>query len=124
MTVDPCGMDYERRFRQLVLARSWGRCECCGTAWSSDAHHRQPRGAGGVHGVEYVNANQVSNGLAVCRSCHDRIDADAPTARTNGWLVAHPTPPATVPALIYTPQGYGWWLLDNEACYTPVYDQH
>lgn len=106
-----------QRFRHLVLARGYGHCECCGTSTPTDPHHRQPRGAGGVHGTAYIAAHRVSNGLAVCRTCHNWIDQNATLARQWGWLVAHPHDPATVPALIYTVNGYGWWLLDNDGGY-------
>lgn len=42
-------------------------------------HHRKLRSQGGGH--------EVTNGLAVCRSCHEAIHADPATSYENGWLV-------------------------------------
>ncbi len=72
---------------------------------------------GGVRGEAYTQAHRVSNGLAVCRKCHIYIDDDATQARLRGWLVQHPYDPAAIPVLIYTPQGYGWWMLRNDGGY-------
>lgn len=113
-------MDELAAFRQGVLARAWNRCEVCGNAPATDAHHRQPRGMGGVHGTAHTLAHRVSNGVAVCRPCHDRIDADAGTARANGWLIPHPHNSSQFPALLFTVNGYGWWQLDDECGYWAI----
>ncbi len=68
--------------------------------------------------MAYTRAHRISNGLAVCRSCHTFIDIEAPRARLLGWLVEHPYDPAPIPVLIYTAQGYGWWVLDDDGGYT------
>lgn len=82
-----------------------------------DVHHRQPRGMGGVHGVAATVSNSPPNLLAVCRPCHDRCDDQPVIARLSGWLVPHPTDPATVPALLHTVNGFGWWLLREDGGY-------
>jgi len=102
--------------RQFVWRRAHGICEGC--AWAGDqVHHRQPRGMGGVHGVAVAVAHSASNLLLLCGPCH-RFTEDEPTAAQRlGWLVPHPTDPALVPAYLCTPNGVGWWLLDNNGDY-------
>lgn len=107
-------MNEAAEFRRLVVARAGGRCECCGKPAKVDAHHRQPRGMGGVHGETRTIAHRASNGIGACRSCHVWIDLHAPEARAFGWLVVHPYDPAAIPALLYTAQGHGWWNLRDD----------
>lgn len=104
--------------RTLLFMRAGFRCEVCGSPGHIlDPHHRQPRGMGGVHGAAEVRANDIRNFLAVCRPCHDQIDADPDPARLNGWLVPHGTDPFETPALIHTVNGFGLWLLTSDAGY-------
>lgn len=107
----------EHTFRTIVTARAHGHCNICGRLATLDAHHRQPRAMGGVHGAHATTAHNPSNGLALCRPCHQHIDDDPHTAHTNGWLVPHPYNPTVIPAFIYTPQGHGWWLLREDGGY-------
>lgn len=104
-------------FRLAVLSRGWGICEGCGTKRGIEAHHRQPRGMGGVSRVGAIAAHSPANGLGLCRTCHDWVDMNATIARELGWLVPHPLDYRAVPARIYTPQGPGWWFLDHEGGY-------
>jgi len=104
--------------RLLVLARSGGLCEGCGAfGLPRDVHHRQPRGMGGVHGAAAHASNAASNLLALCRPCHDLTEDQPTLCRQRGWLVQHPSDPATAPAWLFTPNGYGRWLLDDEGDY-------
>lgn len=113
-------MDAER-FRELVLARSWGMCEGCGRfGLSLAAHHRQARGIGGVHGPAGERANDVRNGLALCSTCHDETE-HAETwelTETIGWRIPHHVDnPLVVPALIHTVNGHAWWQLTEQSGY-------
>lgn len=103
--------DFERA-KALLWARSYGRCEACGLATPArDPHHRQARGMGGVHGAAKVASNDVRNLLALCRICHDSVDAAPDLARAVGWLVVHPIDPYAIPVKIKTVNGPGWWFL-------------
>jgi hypothetical protein len=107
--------------RARTLARSWGKCEGCGKfGLHLDAHHRQARGAGGVHGEAAEVSNDPRNMLALCRTCHDETE-HAQTwdlTETTGWRIPHfVDDPHGVPALIHTVNGYGWWLLTQDDGY-------
>jgi hypothetical protein len=102
--------------KQLVKARAHGHCEGCGYP-GLDVHHRQPRGMGGVHGQAVAAAHHVTNLLLLCRLCHDWTEAQPADARVFGFLVAHPTVPATVSAKLWTVNGKGWWFLTDDAGY-------
>lgn len=107
--------------RALARARAWGHCEGCGlpTHGRLDPHHRKARGAGGVHRLAAVVANDVRNLLALCRPCHDRTEhADTWTETESlGWRVPQHRDPFITPALIYTANGHGWWLLTKDGGY-------
>jgi hypothetical protein len=86
-----------------------GRCNGCGEASGLDPHHRQPRGMGGDPTGEL---DDIRNFLGLCRfPCHDMVDALPLDAQRLGWLVPRGYDLWTIPARIYTPQGFGWWLL-------------
>lgn len=96
-----------------LILRCWARCEICGLPSGLDPHHRRSRGMGGVHGEAQEVSDSYANFLAVCRVCHDRIDADPDYARSRGWLIprAMPVDAEAVPAYIWTAQGRGWWFV-------------
>lgn len=97
--------------KAVLILRCWSRCEICGESTGLDPHHRRGRGMGGVHGDAEVISLELSNFLAICRPCHDRIDAEPEFARARGWLIprALPLDAVRVPAWIWTAQGRGWW---------------
>lgn len=85
---------------ELVLARSGGHCEVIATGcqlMTATYHHRRPRGSGGTRREE---TNYASNALAVCASCHDRIESRRSWAFENGFLVPQLMNPADEPI---------WW---------------
>lgn len=102
--------------RAIVLLRAAGRCEVCGVTlavldddkprWIAERsfHHRQPRGSGGTRDPE---ANTPPRLLLLCGSatspdgCHGMVESQRAMAYSNGWLVKHPTDPATVPVESY-----------------------
>lgn len=117
-------MDLETA-KRLVRARATGSCEGCGLLTTQlDVHHRQARGAGGVHGAAADVANDPRNLLALDRECHDRTELADEWRETiaKGLRVEHAYPhdPRGVPALLSTPQGFGWWLLLDDLCYAGV----
>jgi len=71
-------------FKKAVLRRSLGRCELCGAAKATDAHHicSQARGVG------HPMLHDERNGFAVCRPCHDKIHSTPghPWIETVHWL--------------------------------------
>lgn len=105
----------------MARARAWGHCEGCGLSISGrfDPHHRKARGAGGVHRDAAAVANDVRNLLALCRICHDRTEHADSWAETEalGWRVPSWRDPFITPCLIYTANGYGWWLLTPDGGY-------
>lgn len=105
----------------LARARSWGHCEACGLSISGrlDPHHRKARRSGGVHGEAAVIANDVRNLLALCRVCHDQTEHAETWDATEslGWRVPSHGNPFVTPALLYTVNGHGWWLLTNDGGY-------
>lgn len=95
---------FPKRIKELMWERSQGMCEICGLAEPVDAHHRRPRGKGGTRRSD---TNAPSNGLMICRPCHDIVESRRDFARERGWLVPQSFDPSDVP-LIY--QG-SWALL-------------
>lgn len=105
----------------LARARAWDHCEGCGMTISGrlDPHHRKARRSGGVHGLAARVANDVRNLLALCRVCHDRTEHADTWAETEalGWRMPSWRDPFGTPALLYTVNGHGWWLLTEEGGY-------
>ncbi|BCI54991.1 hypothetical protein NIIDNTM18_42690 [Mycolicibacterium litorale] len=93
--------------RQVIVARSAGRCEKCGEAWAEAHHHRRPRGAGGSRRAD---TNTPVNALALDNRCHEWIESHRTEALENGWLVRQSASPADVPVLY---RGRMAWLRDD-----------
>lgn len=94
--------------KELVWARSGGRCEVCGEATSDlQHHHRRPRQAGGTRRPD---TNTASNCLLACLMDHNRIESYRSRAYDNGWLVRSMQSPLKTPVL-YRGE---WRLLDDE----------
>lgn len=72
---------------------------------------------GGVKGAAKTHSNDVRNLLALCRVCHDSVDAEPGLARAVGWLVPHPIDPYEIPVKIRTVNGPGWWYLLADGCF-------
>jgi hypothetical protein len=95
--------------RELVIARSYGRCEHCGRKLRSAGqwidehsfHHRRPRGMGGTNRPE---TNGAANLLLLCGSgttgCHGLIEAGRAMAHESGQLLWQTQDPAEVPVWI------------------------
>lgn len=123
-------MDWDRA-KRLVMLRAYGptgMCEGCGK-WGNplDPHHRQARGAGGVHGAAAGTANDVRNILALCRSCHDETEHAETWDLTQGigWRIPKFVPePAAIPALLHTVNGYGWHFLTHDVGYLWMDPEH
>lgn len=87
--------------REAVLRRSRGRCERCGKRSERlDPHHRKQRSVGGD--------NRLSNVVAVCRLCHDRIHFR--NNQDDGWLLASWQVPDRIPITMYD----GAYLLHDD----------
>jgi 5-methylcytosine-specific restriction protein A len=67
--------------RELVKARSNGRCERCGGA-GTDWHHRRRRA------VKDEHTHHPCNGVLLCRTCHSWAHAHPRLAREEGWILA------------------------------------
>lgn len=93
----------EAEGRAMVMHRALGMCEVqvvpgCRQG-EPEWHHRQSRRA---------DDHRPSNGLAVCRPCHNWLHAHPREAVAHGWivLVAGNLPPAEVAVLLH-PRGTG-----------------
>lgn len=75
---------FTRAVKQTILDRAGDHCEVCGVNKPVDIHHRIPRGAGGS---KDERLGQPSNGLAICRPCHDLIESRREFALDRGWLI-------------------------------------
>lgn len=92
---------------ELILCRSGGNCEILATGCqllAAEIHHRRARGMGGTNRPE---TNAASNGLAVCRRCHIRVESQRHWAFENGFAVRQCDDPRWVPV---------WWR-----CHTDGY---
>ena len=70
--------------RQIVMARSGGRCERCGDR-ATQCHHRRPRMAGGSTAI---GMNAPSNLCALCSDCHMTVESHRAAAIEAGWLLS------------------------------------
>lgn len=76
---------FSKTAKDLMGARSGGRCEIddCGPIF--EWHHRGPRSIGGTK-AEWVN--RAANGLGLATRCHRRVESNRTRAYVNGWLVS------------------------------------
>lgn len=102
----------ERAARQLVAARSMALCERCGRAWATDWHHRKNRSQGGLW--------CPSNGLHLCRRCHDDVGRFVSLALVGGFLVRRFAIPANQPVRLHL---HGWALLNPDGTVHPLTDR-
>lgn len=110
-------MDSEARARQLVRARSAGRCElqhptaCRGGA--DGVHHRVKRGQGGL----WSPANLLDACGSGTTGCHGWTEAHPTLAGELGWALPSYADPLTTPCWLgWSVNGAGWWLLDADGC--------
>lgn len=89
-------MDDERQTRELVTARSGGRCEVCG-GLATDMAHRVGRGVGGLW--------CPSNMLHLCRECHQGCHGNPGRAYDEGVMLRAHQHPGEHPALVIPTQG-------------------
>lgn len=101
----------EARARRVVTARADGRCEARGCPDPTDWAHRVGRAQGGPW--------CPSNGLALCRSCHQWCDhaGNRDEAEALGWMLRRRHDPAATPVLLHR---HGWVLLDPAGGITPT----
>jgi hypothetical protein len=86
---------FSRVTRELVRARSEGRCDLCGMGLIvGHFHHRQPRGMGGTRRIE---ASGAANCLLLHPRCHADVESNRQRSIANGWLVPQSGDPAVVP---------------------------
>jgi hypothetical protein len=110
----------EAKARQIVTARSGGRCELCRNNKADSWAHRRSRGQGGLW--------TPSNGLALCGSgtsgCHGWTEHNPTLAAAGGWRLVHDhRDPAEVPVWLAPALTWpGWWLLDDDGMYLPAPD--
>lgn len=75
----PKGTSEEKTAKKVVKARSGLICEGCANRRASDFSHRVNEGQGGP----WV----ASNGLHLCRPCHNWIGNNLREARAKGWYL-------------------------------------
>ena len=110
----------EAQARQIVNARSGGRCELCRASEPLTFSHRKPKGLGGLW--------TPSNGIRACGSgttgCHGWIEAHPEWAAEAGWRVSGTRDPATVLAWVWPVLAWpGWVWFDEEGGYVYPDDQ-
>jgi hypothetical protein len=76
---------------EAQLEDCWGR--------ATDPHHRVVRGIGGVHGEAKVRADELSDVMDLCRSCHRWVHAYPEAANVLGLLLKRHQQPLRVPVL-------------------------
>lgn len=102
---------FSERARLEITGRSWGSCQRCGGPGPVQCHHRRPRGKGGT---SEARAGYPSNGIALCRPCHDWVESHRAQALDLGLLVRQGADPAEVPVWLLLPYGRHWYrLLDT-----------
>lgn len=102
--------------QEIVRGRSLGLCELC-RRQGIHAHHRQNRGAGGVHRAGAAAVNRPSVLVRLCLSCHDWIGHNPTEAGILGLLVQRPADAGAHPVWLSILYGAGWWLLDDAGNY-------
>lgn len=90
--------------RQLIAARSTGRCEWPGCPRpATDVHHRLNRKAGGRHGAASDRINGAGWLLAACRPHHDTVTSPTGEVRAlverMGWLLREHQDAETTPVV-------------------------
>jgi hypothetical protein len=81
--------------RQIVEARSGGRCEFTDcTRVGEHIHHRRPRRMGGSKAVD---TNGVANLLHLCCVHHDWVESNRTAATDMGLLLPSTADPSRVP---------------------------
>lgn len=86
------GVEFSKRVRHLVLARSGGFCERCGSNQATNLHHRKYRSRGGTGGVE--NAVLLCGG-GNTSGCHGY--AHSGHGEAEGWSVSSGDDPVDIP---------------------------
>jgi hypothetical protein len=74
-------------------------------------------------GTSLAKRHTPAGVLHLCHDCHQGprgVESDRDRARAMGWLIGPQDSPELVPVWLATLYGDGWWLLDNEGCYTPA----
>ena len=101
------------------MGRNNGLCELCGSSKAHHAHHRKPRGMGGVKGDGHRDVNRPSNGLALCPPCHGWVEGNREEATMKGLLCPRNVDPSGFPALLNTWLGRDHWItLNDDGTYT------
>lgn len=106
----------EHQARRIVRERSAGFCELC-RAPATDYAHRRSRAQGGPW--------RPSNACHMCHACHMWTEAEPAAAAAGGWRLVHDNrDPALVPVWLAPAVAWpGWWLLDDQGCYSTADDQ-
>ena len=91
--------------KDLVSARSGDRCEFCGST-ANDWAHRMAR--------SQLGRWEATNGLALCRPCHDWCHDNPSAAKAAGLILESSRSPATAP--VWLPR-CGWVYLTPDGEY-------
>jgi 5-methylcytosine-specific restriction enzyme A len=99
--------------RELILARSGGRCEMCGMFTDSGQfHHRNPRRMGGTRREPLGRA---SNAMYLHQSCHERVESNRHEAYVKGWLLYADDNPEEIRVKLWD----GWSFLADDGTISP-----
>lgn len=110
----------EAKARQVVAARSGGRCEICRSSESLTFSHRKPTSLGGLWAP--------SNGIRACGSgttgCHGWVEHHPDYAEQAGWRVPSWADPEQTPLWLNPVLAWaGWVLLDHWGGYVYLDEQ-
>jgi 5-methylcytosine-specific restriction protein A len=101
-----------RAVRELVHARSGGRCEATGCGRrAAHIHHRRPRRLGGSRRAD---TNRASNLLHLCAEHHAAVESLRTRAYALGMLLRDGADPAAAPVF----RRGAWVLLDDDGSAT------
>jgi len=100
------------RSRDVVKARERFRCaRCGGSAPTGEWHHRRTRA------VKDEWTHHWTNGVWLCKTCHDAVHAHPTRARVEGYIVGSFQPrPGALPVKLWTGE---WVHLNEEGGYSP-----
>ena len=103
----------EQAARAIVYARSQGRCEVCGNYSAQSVHHRMKEG----------RPWEPANLLHICgdgtRGCHGWIENHPTHAQALGLWLRRGVDFTVWPAWLHPTMWWrGWWLLDNDGCWS------
>lgn len=79
--------------KEIILARSYGACEVMLPGCTQRGEEIQHRRARGMGSTRRLSTNAASNGLMICRSCHNLVEGSPLLAAEKGWRITQTSDP-------------------------------